>query len=102
MVDEFGSERIPSESERPSIHPADVFEVKENERRRRTLRFLRNADGTVTLGALAEHVAAGDDDATETAISSDERKRVSVRTRRSRDVPPTRLGATVQPAATGG
>jgi len=55
-----------------------VFEVLKNERRRRVLKYLSGQDGTVSLSDLAEHIAAIENDKPETALSSQERKRVYV------------------------
>jgi hypothetical protein len=55
-----------------------IFELLKNQRRRQTLRFLREADGSVTLSDLAEHVAALENDTTPRELSSDERKRAYV------------------------
>ncbi|WP_253737459.1 DUF7344 domain-containing protein [Halohasta salina] len=55
-----------------------VFEVLKNERRRRVLAYLREHDGTVSLSDVAEHIAAVENEKPETALSSQERKRVYV------------------------
>jgi len=55
-----------------------VFEVVKNERRRLALQYLREQDEEVTLGELAEHIAAIENDTTVAAISSKQRKRVYV------------------------
>jgi len=55
-----------------------VFEVLKNERRRRVLKYLCDRDETVSLSDLAEHIAAIENDKPETALSSQERKRVYV------------------------
>ncbi len=55
-----------------------VFEVLKNERRRRVLKFLCEHPETVSLSDLAEHIAAIENDKPETALSSQERKRVYV------------------------
>jgi len=55
-----------------------VFEVLKNERRRRVLKFLCENPETVSLSDLAEHIAAIENDKPETALSSQERKRVYV------------------------
>lgn len=55
-----------------------VFELLKNQRRRHTLKFLREAEGSVTLSDLAEHVAALENDTTPRELSSDQRKRAYV------------------------
>src|SRR6056297_3104084 len=55
-----------------------VFEVLKNERRRRVLAYLRENDDTVSLSDVAEHIAAVENEKPETALSSQERKRVYV------------------------
>ncbi|MFW6320951.1 MAG: DUF7344 domain-containing protein [Halohasta sp.] len=55
-----------------------VFEVLKNQRRRRVLKYLIEQDGTVSLSDVAEHIAAIENDKPETALSSQERKRVYV------------------------
>ncbi len=55
-----------------------VFEILKNERRRRVLQYLWEHDGESTLGTLAEHIAALENDTTVSALSSAQRKRVYV------------------------
>ena len=55
-----------------------IFEVLKNQRRRYVLRRLEQREETVSLGNLAEHVAAKENDKSVDAITSDERKRVYV------------------------
>jgi hypothetical protein len=55
-----------------------VFEMVKNERRRLAIDFLQEHEGDVTLGELAEHIAAIENDKPVKAISSKERKRVYV------------------------
>ena len=55
-----------------------VFGILKNQRRRRVLRMLREADGTTTLSDLAEQIAAWENDKEIKQISSSERKRVYV------------------------
>ena len=55
-----------------------VFEILKNSRRRQTLHYLRENDNQATLGELAEHIAAIENDTTVQAISSSQRKRVYV------------------------
>ena len=55
-----------------------IFELLKNRRRREVLTYLLETDGTVTLGELAEQIAAWENDTTVNALSSDQRKRVYV------------------------
>lgn len=55
-----------------------LFEILKNSRRRLTLQYLEDNDGTATLSELAEHIAAIENDTTVQAISSSQRKRVYV------------------------
>lgn len=55
-----------------------VFEILKNSRRREVIRFLREHDGQVALGELAEHIAALENDTTVEALTSTQRKRVYV------------------------
>lgn len=55
-----------------------IFELLKNRRRREVLSYLLEADETVTLGELAEQIAAWENDTEVTALSSDQRKRVYV------------------------
>lgn len=55
-----------------------IFELLKNRRRREVLSYLLEAEETVTLGELAEQIAAWENDTEVTALSSDQRKRVYV------------------------
>jgi hypothetical protein len=55
-----------------------IFELLKNRRRREVLAYLLDADETVTLGELAEQIAAWENDTDINALSSDQRKRVYV------------------------
>ena len=55
-----------------------IFELLKNRRRREVLQYLLEADDTVTLGELAEQIAAWENDIDINALSSDQRKRVYV------------------------
>lgn len=52
-----------------------VFEVLGNDRRRLVIRTLREADGTIELGELAERVAARENDVPLAEVSYQQRKR---------------------------
>ena len=60
------------------LSPDLAFDLLKNERRRRVLHYLADDDGQVTLGDLAEHIAALENDTTVQALTSTERKRVYV------------------------
>ena len=67
------------EESEPIALPLDqVFEMVKNERRRLALDYLRRQSDETTLGELAEHIAAIENDKPVKAISSQERKRVYV------------------------
>lgn len=55
-----------------------VFGVLKNQRRRRILRYLITHDDPVTIGTLAEHIAVLENDTTQIALTSRERKRVYI------------------------
>ena len=55
-----------------------IFGILKNGRRRRVLKYLRDADGEVTLSDLAEHIAAIENDTTPKQLTSSQRKRVYV------------------------
>ncbi|WP_415381224.1 hypothetical protein [Halosimplex sp. TS25] len=68
-----------AEEEQSSQLPLDhVFEILKNERRRTVLHYLREHGGTVSLGELAEHVAAVENGTTVAQVTSNERKCVYV------------------------
>ncbi|WP_436930355.1 DUF7344 domain-containing protein [Halosimplex halobium] len=79
-VDE--TESVPEEeadSEAVADLPLDhVFEILKNERRRTVLHYLQEHGGTVSLGELAEHVAAVENGTTVAQVTSNERKCVYV------------------------
>jgi len=59
--------------------PLDVtFEILKNERRRHVLEYVRSADETVTIGELAEHIAAIENDTTVQQLNAQQRKRVYI------------------------
>lgn len=76
------TESVP-EAEADSQSVADlpldhVFEILKNERRRTVLHYLQDHGGTVSLGELAEHVAAVENGTTVAQVTSNERKCVYV------------------------
>ena len=83
-----GSSPDGSDSDKPDIDtgeseveplPKDkVFEILKNSRRRRVLLYLKENGGDASLGELAEHIAAIENDCSPRAISSSQRKRVYV------------------------
>ncbi len=55
-----------------------IFELLKNRRRRQVLSYLLETEQTVTLGELAEQIAAWENNTDINALSSDQRKRVYV------------------------
>ncbi|MFC6976838.1 hypothetical protein ACFQL1_22450 [Halomicroarcula sp. GCM10025709] len=55
-----------------------IFEVLKNSRRREAIQYLREQDQRVSLGELAEHIAAIENDTTTKQLTSSQRKRVYV------------------------
>ena len=76
LPDEIASVADSEEEERLSKDV--IFELLKNRRRREVLAYLLEADETVTLGELAEQIAAWENDTEVSALSSDQRKRVYV------------------------
>ena len=71
----------PAEVDPPSercMSKDEVFEMLQNERRRRILSYLLDADDVMTIGELAERIAAVENDTTVAALNSTQRKRVYV------------------------
>jgi len=68
------------EEENESLSLDLVFEILKNSRRREVIHYLRDHDDgeRVSLGELAEHVAAIENDTTTDALTSSQRKRVYV------------------------
>ena len=66
------------ESEAESLPLDLVFSILKNRRRRLVLEHLREEDGAVPIGDLAEHIAAYENDKTVGELTSAERKRVYV------------------------
>ena len=63
----------------PEDLPLDVvFDLLKNRRRRLVIKYLEEESSTTTLSDLAEHIAALENDKTEEALTSAERKRVYV------------------------
>ncbi len=59
--------------------PLDVtFEVLKNRRRRLVLEYLRDTEETVTIGELAEHIAAIENDIPVKQLDAQQRKRVYI------------------------
>ena len=76
---ENSADQVASQEQDGSSASLDViFEILKNSRRREVLHFLRERDEQVSLGELAEHVAAIENDTTTDALTSSERKRVYV------------------------
>lgn len=77
-----GTEQPPEDAEPGSengvVPQGVVFDILRNERRRRVLKHLDDADGRATLGEMAERLAAVENDKPESQITSQERKRLYV------------------------
>lgn len=56
----------------------ELFHLLQNQRRRRVLLYLQEAGTEATMRAIAEQVAAWENDTTVTALDSDERQRVYI------------------------
>ena len=70
--------RSVADDEEDSLSKDVIFELLKNRRRREVLQYLLETEETVTLGELAEQIAAWENDTEVTALSSDQRKRVYV------------------------
>jgi hypothetical protein len=55
-----------------------IFEMLRNRRRQLVLEYLRERDETVTIGDLAEHIAAIENDTTVRQLNAQQRKRVYI------------------------
>jgi len=67
-----------TEQEESTLPLDQVFGILKNQRRRRVLKYLQDADGKVSLSELAEQIAAWENEKDVGQISSGERKRVYV------------------------
>ncbi|ELY48960.1 DUF7344 domain-containing protein [Natronolimnohabitans innermongolicus] len=76
LPDEIAS--VADEDEEQRLSKDVIFELLKNRRRREVLAYLLESDDTVTLGELAEQIAAWENDTEVSALSSDQRKRVYV------------------------
>jgi hypothetical protein len=81
QVDEQTVQDLPTPSRDPDadLGVGEVFELLQNQRRRRVLRYLTTeTDGRATLSDLAEHVAGLENDVPPDRVTSTQRKRVYV------------------------
>lgn len=62
----------------PALTKTDVFDVLKNERRRAVIQYLHEHGGSSDLSAIAEHIAASENDTTVQRLTSQERKRVRI------------------------
>jgi len=63
----------------PESLPLDItFEILKNRRRRLVLEYLREDGDTVTIGELAEHIAAIENEITVQQLNAQQRKRVYI------------------------
>ncbi|RQG92097.1 DUF7344 domain-containing protein [Natrarchaeobius chitinivorans] len=65
-----------SSDEVPGSSRGEIFDLLSNHRRRYAIHYCKREEGPVTLGELAEHVAAWELDKDVSEITSTERKRV--------------------------
>ncbi|UIP01325.1 hypothetical protein Hbl1158_15545 (plasmid) [Halobaculum sp. CBA1158] len=78
-TDEPNTVETPSEEREPEPLPLDVtFEILKNQRRRLVLSHLDAVDGETTIGELAEHIAAIENDCTVQELGAQQRKRVYI------------------------
>ncbi|MFW5934478.1 MAG: DUF7344 domain-containing protein, partial [Halolamina sp.] len=83
--DVTGEEEVGSE-ERGAARDADeeplsldvIFEILRNRRRQLVLEFLRDREESATIGELAEHIAAIENDTTVRQLNAQQRKRVYI------------------------
>lgn len=76
--EDAATERTTEETVPTEIDKDTAFHLLSNNRRRAVLRRVRDADGPVELGPVAEEIAARENDTVPEAISADERKRVYI------------------------
>ncbi|WP_254769390.1 DUF7344 domain-containing protein [Salinilacihabitans rarus] len=67
-----------STADADDLETDEIFHILQTRRRRDVLRYLRQADGPVRLGDLAERVAAWEQGTTVDALTSSERQRVYI------------------------
>lgn len=60
----------------PELSKGEIFEILQNERRRYVLQYFRQYEGPVSLGELANHVAAWEYRTSLEDVTSEQRKRV--------------------------
>lgn len=78
QTDDTDSAENAEESASESLSLDIIFEILRNRRRQLVLEFLREEDGTVTIGELAEHIAAIENDTTVRQLNAQQRKRVYI------------------------
>jgi len=70
------SQQLRREESSDGLSNGEIFDVLQNERRRHVLQYLRTHGGPVSLGDLADHVAAAEYDCSCADVTSAQRKRV--------------------------
>lgn len=70
--------RSEESSQGPGLSKDDTFHILQNERRRRVLQYLSEADGAVDMRDIAEQVAAWEHGTTVQKLTSDQRQRVYI------------------------
>lgn len=80
MSAERPTENGAGQIEKPDHQPPldEIFGVLQNQRRRRILSYLETEDTPTTIGTLAEHVAAAENDIQPSQLRSKQRKRVYI------------------------
>lgn len=69
---------VDSGAQESSLSLDAIFDILRNRRRQLVLEFLRDRDEKVTLGELAEHIAAIENDTTVRQLNAQQRKRVYI------------------------
>ncbi len=77
-LEEPGVGAPPGEEESEELSLDIIFEMLRNRRRQLVLEYLREKDDTVTIGELAEHIAAIENDTTVRQLNAQQRKRVYI------------------------
>lgn len=76
----IGSETVAPwiDEDRCDLPPDVLFDVLKNQRRRLVLQYLREAEASVRIGTLAEHIAAFENDVPPRGLNAQQRKRVYI------------------------
>ncbi len=83
-IDSVPSTEPETDADTPEEEPAEqlpldiTFEILKNRRRRLVLEYVRDTEEPVTIGELAEHIAAIENDTTVQQLDAQQRKRVYI------------------------